>query len=215
MVSGGQAASELSKGDWDAVRGASDIQYAPLPSAAPPPQPPGWLQQLGEWLARLLSPVGELFGASWPMFSKILIGIAVIAALAIAWRLLAPIIQRARLPVAEAEPEWIPDRAEALALLEDADRLAAEGRYDEATHLLLRRSVGQIAEAKPDWIGAASTAREIAALPSLPVAARGAFATIARAVERSRYALSALTAEDWGSAREAYAAFALQRLAAA
>ena len=30
------------------------------------------------------------------------------------------------------------------ALLEDADRLAAQGRYGEAAHLLLQRSVSQI-----------------------------------------------------------------------
>jgi hypothetical protein len=36
-----------------------------------------------------------------------------------------------------AAQEWAPTREEALALLEEADRLAAEGRYGEAAHLLL------------------------------------------------------------------------------
>ncbi len=106
----------------------------------------------------------------------------------------------------------MPDRDEALALLEDADRLAAAGRFDEATHLLLRRSVSQIAGARPDWVHPASTAREIAAISALPDAARRAFALIAGRVERSLFALRALDAADWQAARAAYADFALQRL---
>ena len=94
-------------------------------------------------------------------------------------------------------------------LLDDADRLAAEGRYDEATHLLLKRSVGQIARARPDLLAPSSTAREIADLRALPEAARGSFAVIAERVERSLFALRGLSADDWQAARAAYAEFAL------
>jgi hypothetical protein len=143
----------------------------------------------------------------------ILIGLLVAGALWFLWKLLAPALRpRVRADDAE-EIEWVPQREEALALLEDADRLAAEGRYDEATHLLLKRSVHQIASARPDWVEPSSTARELAALPALPDAARMAFGTIATRVERSLFALRSLGAEDWQAAREAYAAFALQRLA--
>ena len=134
------------------------------------------------------------------------IGVAILAFLV--WRLLAPLRLRRR-DEQQAAPEWTPDAGEALALLDDADRLAAEGRYDEATHLLLKRSVGQIAAARPDWLEPSSTAREIAELPALPQAARGAFATIAERVERSLFALRSLSADDWGAARAAYAEFAL------
>jgi hypothetical protein len=113
--------------------------------------------------------------------------------------------------VAEAQPEWTPDRADAVALLEDADRLAAEGRYGEAAHLLLQRSVRHIAEARPDWLQPASTAREIAVLPMLPERARRAFAAIAERVERSLFALRELDLADWQAARAAYADFALER----
>ena len=101
------------------------------------------------------------------------------------------------------------ENGEALALHDDADRLAAEGRYDEATHLLLKRSVGQIAAARPGLLEPSSTAREIAELPALSEAARGAFALIAGRVERSLFALRSLTADDWRAARAAYADFAL------
>jgi hypothetical protein len=94
-------------------------------------------------------------------------------------------------------------------LLEDADRLAQQGHYDEAAHLLLRRTCDQIRAAHPDWLHPASTAREIAALPALPGQARTAFAVIADRVEASRYALRALIEADWQAARAAYAQFAL------
>ena len=61
----------------------------------------------------------------------------------------------------------------------------------------------------PGWLEPSSTAREIAALPALSQAARGAFATIAERVERSLFALRSLSADDWHAARAAYAEFAL------
>ena len=120
--------------------------------------------------------------------------------------------RRARVVIgaeAEAAPEWRPDAAMASALLSDADLLAEAGRYDEAVHLLLRRSFDDIAQTRPDWLTPASTAREIARLAPLPAAARTAFGVIAGEVERSRYALNALGHPDWTRARAAYAAFAV------
>ena len=193
--------------DWEAVRASSDIQFAPL-SPPPPPQTPEWLKQLQKFLEQLFEPLARALGLSWPVLEKILIALAVLAVLAIAWRILAP-LWRARRAKPEAEQDWAPERGAALVLLEDADRLAAAGRFDEATHLLLQRSVGQIAEERPDWLHPASTAREITGLPGLPEAARSAFAIMAERVERSLFALRALGAEDWQAARAAYADFAL------
>lgn len=199
--------------DWEAVRAAGDIQFAPVQPPAPP-KTPDWLLSFGQWLEHLLGPFGKMLGMSWPIFEKILIGLAAIGLAVLLWAVLSPLIARLRERKAAAEPEWTPDHAEAVALLEDADRLAAEARFDEATHLLLRRSVGQIAAARPDWLNPASTAREIAGIAALPAAARAAFAAIATRVERSRYALRPLAAEDWQAARAAYADFALVRIAA-
>jgi len=199
--------------DWAAVRGSADIQYAPLPPPSPP-QVPEWLRRLGELLESVFGPLGRFLGMSWPVFEKVLLGLAVVVALALVWMVVHRLLGRRRAAPAAPEPEWTPDRAQALSLLEDADRLAAAGSYAEAVHLLLRRSVGQIAAARPDWIAPASTAREIAALPSLPDRARAAFAVIAGRVERSRFALRALAGEDWEAARAAYAEFALAGLPA-
>lgn len=206
---GGQAANEAALRDWQAIRADADIQYAPLPPVKPP-EAPGWLRLLSEWLHDLLEPLGRVLGISWPVVEKVLLALAALAILFILWRLLRPLLQRRR---AAAEPaEWSPDRAAAVALLEDADRLAAEGRYGEAAHLLLQRSVHHIAQARPDWLLPASTAREIAVLPTLPEAARVAFGRIAGLVERSLFALRDLELADWQAARAAYADFALQRL---
>src|SRR5690606_26314616 len=126
----------------------------------------------------------------------------------LAWRLTEPLRRRRSNPPPEAA-EWQPDTEAALALLEDADRLAALGRYEEATHLLLRRSVEHIAEARPGLLEPSTTARDIAGLPCLPGRAGRAFRVIADRVERSLFALRGLSAEDWQQARAAYAEFAL------
>jgi hypothetical protein len=211
----GSAASHAGR-DWEQLRKAADIQFSPIEAKPkPPPEPPAWLKAFGEFLESLFKPLGEAIGLSWPVMQWVLIGIAVLFVGLLVWRMIAPLLE-ARKARAEEEalPEWTPDRGAAMALLEDADRLAAEGRFDEATHLLLQRSVGQIAAAMPDWLHPATTAREIAGNPSLPDRARQAFATIAGRVERSFFALIPLGAEDWHVARTAYADFALAEIRA-
>lgn len=212
-IAGSTAGADVLR-DWQASRGDATIQYAPLPPYKAP-EPPDWLRRLGEWLADVFGPIGKALGMSWPVFQYVLIALAVLLVLFIVWRLVQPLLDRMNRAALPAEPEWQPDRAAALALLDDADRLAAEGRFGEAAHLLLQRSVHHISDARPDWLGPASTAREIASLPSLPQRARSAFGVIAERVERSRYALRALDLGDWTAARDAYSDFALQRIGAA
>ena len=201
--------------DWRELRADGDIQFAPV-ELPEPTEPPGWWLDFVEWLAQALRPLSDALAALGRMIGlsgqAIMWGVLVLAALLVAyvvWRNFAPLGWRPKSEAEEAAQAWSPDAGEALALLEDADRLAAEGRYDEATHLLLKRSVGQIAAARPDLLEPSSTAREIAALPALSQAARGAFATIAERVERSLFALRRLSADDWHAARAAYADFAL------
>jgi hypothetical protein len=203
--------------DWEGVRAASDIQFAPLPPVQPQDVQgaPEWLQTIFRALEALFAPLGRLLGLSWPIFQYVLIALAALLALLLLWRLLAPLIEawRSR-PGPEAEDTWIPQRADAVALLEDADRLAAEGRFGEATHLLLQRSIRQIGDARPEWLIPASTAREISVLPMLPERGRRAFGTIADRVERCVFALRDLDAQDWSVARAAYAEFARVELRA-
>ena len=199
---------------WKELRADGDIQFAPLKFPERPP-PPRWWEEFLDGLGRLLEPagdflasIGELIGMSGQAVLWLLIGVAAILAALLVWRVVGDVRFR-RAGAAEKPPEWTPGEGEALALLDDADRLAAEGRYDEATHLLLKRSVGQIAAARPGLLEPSSTAREIAMLPMLSDRARTAFGTIAMRVERSLFALRSLTLEDWQAARAAYADFAL------
>jgi hypothetical protein len=211
------AAQEPAPAGWQALRADADIQFAPvdIPEIAPPE--PTWFEKalaaFFQFMAELFAPLSRALGASWSWLQWVLLAAAILFVLVLAARLIGPAISgRARNAAKPAADTWQPDRAASLALLEDADRLAAEGRYAEATRLLLQRSVGQIGAARPDWVEPSSTARELAALPALPEGARTAFAVIAERVERSLFALRALDRADWDAARAAYADFALARL---
>lgn len=202
---------------WRDLRDNPDIQFEEIQMAPPEPQEPSWLLEVVgaiiEFLFTLLAPLGQALGFSWPALQWILLAGLVIFVLFLLYRFIGPLAGRnAKTKSTRDDPEWQPDEQESLALLEDADRLAAEGRFDEATHLLLKRSVGQIAKARPDWVEPSSTARELAALPALSDKARAAFAVISSRVERSLFALSALNREDWEAARSAYANFALAKI---
>lgn len=206
-----KAAAGQASSHWQALHAATDLQFGPVPPLASlPAQPlPGWLQALGRMLESLFKPLAQALGIAWPVMQWLAIGGAVVVLALLAWRTGGWLWAKARARTPAAAPDWAPDRAEAAALLEDADRLAGQGDYDEAAHLLLRRSCAQIRAAHPDWLHPASTAREIAALPALPGPARAAFAVIVERVETSRYALRALVEADWAAARAAYAQFAL------
>ncbi len=203
---------------WEALRADGNLQFAPVTIPEMPPRQPSWVERmlndLFAFLADLLAPLGQAFGAAWWWLQWVLLGLVVVLALVLLVRLIGPGLGRGkRRTQADApEEEWRPDAAASLALLEDADRLAAEGRFDDATHLLLQRSVGHIVAVRPDWVEPSSTARELAALPALPDGARAAFRVIAERVERSLFALRSLERADWEAARAAYAEFALTRL---
>ncbi len=214
---GDSGASPASGADaWKALREDADLQFAPVEIPEIKPPEPSWfermLAELFGFLAEIFAPVGQVLGASWWWLQWVLLAALVVFVIVLLWRMFGPGAARRRTAAAEIEEEWHPETAASLALLEDADRLAAEGRYDEATRLLLQRSVGQIAAVRPDWVEPSSTARELAALPALPDSARTAFRIIAERVERSLFALRALDRTDWEAARAAYADFALARL---
>ncbi|TIS63108.1 MAG: DUF4129 domain-containing protein [Mesorhizobium sp.] len=170
------------------------------------PEPPEWLKPLLEALAKLGPYMIYLF------WGAVIIGVAIIAFLLIleakgvAWGL--P-WRRAR-KEAEAEEEWRPDAGAAQILLSEADALAARGDYDEAVHLLLRRSVADIATRLPDFLRPSLTARDIAAANSIPSRPRTAFSEIARIVEAALFARRPVGAEGWQQARGAYERFAFR-----
>jgi hypothetical protein len=216
-MAGGQAAAidPAFVSQWSQLRRDGEIQFAPLhlPERQPPPP---WLEEILAWLGEAL---GSLFGVlgqaaqAMGVSGQVLTGIVVLLGALIAsfllWRTLTGLKTRSRTADATPLDTWLPQAAAAQALLDQADRLASEGRFDEAVHLLLQRSVEQIAATRPDLVEPSTTAREISALPALSAEARTAFAVIAERVERSLFALRALSRQDWHAARSAYAAFAL------
>lgn len=169
-----------------------------------PPEVPGWLHWISDAL-RAMAPLLEI--VFWA-------GLAVIVAV-IAWFIIRELLglrlprPKAEAPNVAAEPEWRPDEAAARNLLAGADALAAEGRYAEAAHLLLMRSVEDIERRKPRAIKVSLTTREIATTTSLPEAARPAFIHIGEVVERSLFGGRPVDAQDFADCRRAYEDFAL------
>jgi hypothetical protein len=204
----------------EALKADPSIQFH-LKAAPPPPRPPAWLRDFVEWLGDALRPVGRLFdwlGGFMPdaPFARILLWtVLLLFALALAtaiyrrlrdgkWSLPRRRLGAAGEPQAEEEP-WSPDAAPARSWLREADALAAQGRYAEAVHHLLFRSIEDIGRRRPRLVRPALTSRELAAAEALPPPARSLFARIAALVERSLFGGRPVEAEDWTSARAAYA----------
>lgn len=190
------------------MRGNGDIQFTPSFSKPPDP-PPEWWSDVVRWLAELLEPAARALSAAWPVLSKVLLGALVIGVLALLWVILAPYIADWRERRAAATPDWAPDQALARRLLDEADALAAQERFDEAAHLLLYRSIEDISARRPELLRPSTTAREIGAFEALSARARSAFEVIAGHVEASLFARRPLDRSAWDSSREAYRAFAL------
>jgi hypothetical protein len=173
---------------------------------------------LPQWLIALAHAIGAAVRFVSPLLTYLFwVGLG-LAALAILY-LIAREVMGARFPLrrrASARPspvDWRPEALKARALLSDADRLAAEGRYDEAIHLLLFRSIDEIEERRPHLVRPALTSRDIAALEALPESARSTFGRIAQAVERSLFGgRPAAEAASYAECRTAYEAFAFPRV---
>ena len=169
-----------------------------------PPEVPAWLEAVRNALRAL-----------GPLMEYVFWGGLILIAAGLAWLIIRELL-KLRMPrakpktaVVAAEAEWRPDEATARNLLAGADALAAEGRYAEAAHLLLLRSVEDIEIKKPRALKVSLTTREIAGLASLPQAARPAFIRIGQVVERSLFGGRPVDAADFAECRRAYEAFAL------
>lgn len=101
-------------------------------------------------------------------------------------------------PGAKAEPgeegEAAPERD---AVLDDASRLAAEGRYGEAIHVLLLVAIRQLAERSRVTLPPSRTSRELVRLLPLGAESRETFAELVRSVELSLFGGVAAGPEDY------------------
>ena len=184
-----------------------DYVVPEVPKVRPPPS--------DNWFLRLL---GEIFGALgtvlvWLFWAGI---IAIAAAILFYIAKEAVRLQRAKNPKVKSEakvvqaPAYTPDASAARLLLSDVDALAAAGKYDEAVHTLLLRSIEDIKVNNPRAVARDLTGREISALPILSDTARTVFSGISQRVERSLFGGRKLSLEDFKICREAYEGFAFE-----
>jgi hypothetical protein len=198
----GQATIDLAQAHQKLLADKS-LQFV-FKAAEPPPKPPDWLQPFFNALKAFAPLVQWVFWAGLAAGLAVILFFIVREVLRIRWP-----DRFKRKPRAETPGEaWRPTHAQALALLEEVDRLAAAGLYAEAAHLLLHRSIQDIQGRRPNVVRPALTSRDISALPALPEAARKAFVGIARVVERSRFGGAPVGREDFADCRRAYEAFA-------
>lgn len=183
-----------------------EIQTAFPPPPPPPPPPPEWLTSLYEAIARF-------FDWSAPAAKPLMWGAAALVALYLLYHFVPAFARwvdalRFRRRGGDADGKDGAGAAEAgaaRALLAEADALAAAGRFAEAVHLLLYRSVEDIETRRPGLVKPAMTSRDLAEARDLPPVARGAFSRIARAVEISLFGGRAIDAGAWNQCRAAYA----------
>jgi hypothetical protein len=227
VISGGSQAAatkaEQFAHAYQALHRDSSIQFTLTPPPAPP-EPPRWLDAFFRWLSHVLKPVGralEWIASFFPdaQYARVLLWFVIAcgaAALLWAlynrmrygeWRFRLPRLTSAE-PI-EAEEPWAPEEAGARSWLEEADALAREGRFAEAIHHLLFRSIEDIAKRRPALVRPALTSRELSVSQGIPGAARELFASIARLVERSLFGGRSVNEPDWLKARQAYSDFAL------
>ena len=167
-----------------------------------PPPPPDWLKPLAEFLKWIAPALQWVFWGGLALVAGLILFYVGRELIRLRWP------SRAKPAAAAPTPEWLPEPAQARALLEDADRMAAQGRFAEAAHLLLFRSIDDIEGRRPRLIRPALTARDIAGLEGVPEGARGAFQTIAQVVERSFFGGRDVDAAAFAECRRAYEAFA-------
>lgn len=123
----------------------------------------------------------------------------------------APKESKAAAKAAVVIPGYKPEEDIANILLAEVDKLAAQGRYEEAVHTLLLRSIQDIRKNKPRSVPPALTSREIGGLPILSTNAQTAFKTISALVETSFFGGYALDKSAFETSREAYKSFAFEQ----
>ena len=176
-------------------------QIDPLPPEPEPPvEPPefGDLSALGEVLRVLL----------WVLVAA---GVALVVFSIVTGR---PLVSgraggRASSLVATAgEATGDGRRRDMVTSLTQADRLAAEGAYAEALHMLLHFGLAEMRRAADGSLSSALTSREVLRRPVLSDDARAALSPLVDAVEISHFGGRQATADDYRACRAGFHRFA-------
>ncbi len=170
-----------------------------------PKRPPS---RFWRWVGDLLESIFKVLGPLLKIIFYLGIGGLVLGALYLIGRA----IYETRFAKSDAEeaeepeiPLYQPAQAQARILLDEIDRLAEEGRYGEAVHTLLFRSIQDIDRNRPNVVRRSLTAREIGELTVLTREARTAFSTIAGVSELAHFGGEAVNKVGFEIARAAYA----------
>jgi hypothetical protein len=178
-----------------------------LPAIQPPPPTPSWLRHIGDFLQWLGGDGQWLAYTAAAFLAAIALLFVLYLTVPAVREAIDRLLRRRHDDGAAAEAAWQPDHGAAHDLLAEADALAAAGRYAEAAHLLLGRSLEDIASRRPGLLRPAYTARAIRALEEIPAAARDCLSGIVTVVERGIWARRPVDADDWREARSAYEGF--------
>ncbi len=189
----------LADGELQLERPEEEIEVTP------PRETPGWLRAFGNFL-QALGPIFQI--VFWIAAALVVAGVL--------YFLFGEAIRlrfggRKEVKDKSADDVLVdlrPDAAAARSLLEEADALARQGRFAEAVHLLLFRSIEDIQERVEGGVPTSLTAREIAGLGKLPERARRGLEPIIMVVERSFFGGRAVDADGWQEARRSYEDFA-------
>ena len=185
---------------WSALMRDRSLQFQ-FPDADLNTKPPSWLTHFFDFLARHHRPI------QWGLWVMVAVAVLVVAWLVVRW-----LVRHDFSSPADAVPQrplspWQPSARQARLLLEDADSLAAQGRFDDAVHLLLLVSIQEIGARRPGTVAPALTSREIARLPVLSPLAQQIFSDIAQVVEQSLFGGRAIGAAEFTRCRAAFEQF--------
>ncbi len=171
----------------------------------PPDPPPDWLRAFGEFLDSLAPLFRVIF---WIAVGLVVAGLLYfIFGEAVRLRFGGPRKAKDKVPD-DVLTDLRPDADAARSLLDEADALARAGRFAEAVHLLLFRSIEDIQTRLDGGVPTSLTAREIAGLGKLPDRAKRALKPIIQVVERSFFGGRDVDANGWQEARRSYEDFA-------
>lgn len=184
---------------WAALMRDKSLQFS-FPDADLNAKPPTWLTRLLEFLSHHGKEI------TWTGWALLAIVAAVVLFFLVRW-LRGRGLSQAEGPTTQVMAPWQPSARQARLLLHDADGLAAQGRFDEAVHMLLLVCIQEIGERRHGLVTPALTSREIAILPALSVLAQRIFAGIAQVVEHSRFGRRPISETEFQLCRAAFEKF--------
>ena len=201
----GEVDEEAIRTAFRRVKRDTDIQFDLDFQAPPPPQEtPGWIEAIGRFIARIIDFLAPFLTV---IFWLGLAALACVILYGIATNIIEARLKRAGPPEVPDAVEYKPEREKALILLDSADALAREGRFAEAVHMLLFKSIQDIEAQAEAGLRRSLTSREIAKERSLGPKTRTLFSALSERVEHSHFGGRSVNEAGYKEARALYVTF--------